>query len=400
MTSFLCDRPEVEAHLRRIHELLRRGGGSTHPQLTVRAAEDELSVLSDLDPASAEALIHLPDSCLPRLDDFDWGFVQDRLVIRSHKQEAPESHVRLAETMTELFNTCNKIASHRRTNPWFALAGAPEVLDHFCQARIHYSTYAEYRGLYDAGQGDELAIKTFFDTRVFAVELGGAATEVLMPLVDCTNHHFLGRPFRTMKTDGGAALELSLLNCKPLPGSNECFVRYNRFDALDTYFLQDFIDPLTEFVRSIPLELEPAGIGTLAIESRVGFPVLGKLPPELEDLRYYLPNVLDLRDGAMRVSHLIIPGRGAPRALRRALVFLLRSLKPDVDADTLRDAVLSAERSMVQANLEYYERLGSLAHTHADSLGPQTVAMVRGLADRQIANLNRYVENIKAVGHW
>ena len=83
-----------------------------------------------------------------------------------------------------------------------------------------------------------------------------------MPIIDLLNHHLDAAGFQSSQ-EAGLDKGLALLNSKPVPGSDECFFRYNKNDALRSYLSYGFLDDSVRFVRSVATDPQAIGYETL-----------------------------------------------------------------------------------------------------------------------------------------
>ena len=245
-----------------------------------------------------------------------------------------------------------------------------------------------------------MLIETFLGTRWYDFTKGKAQApgvdtqQVVLPLIELFNHHWQSFGFQSLNRDKEWAPCVSVVNAKPVPGSDECFVLYNLFDALDAYLLYDFVDESTCVVRSVPLRL-PVFDG-YEIEVLAGIYMPRKrsdLPDQLRDLQIYLPKPLEKTGKYLRVSNLLIPDFRAPLALRRVLAFLVQHMVRKITPQRLESLVLEMEHAVITKNVEFYRGLrssiDSLSASGTPAAGEPQLAR---LIEFQLAKLNAYAD--------
>jgi hypothetical protein len=245
---------------------------------------------------------------------------------------------------------------------------------------------------------DQEIIKSFFGSRVCNYEnQHGVNKEVLMPIIDCINHHYSSPGFGKIKSENIERCGMFIYNSKPIPSSNECFVSYNTDnDALGLYLAYGFVDTTTVLVRSIPLQIDIAGLGRINIRREVAPQISpDKIPPEAKDLIYYFPHIKRINTNTLELSHLIIPPENAPFALRRILAILIRILAPAADNNHLSNLVYQAEAQVLQQNNNFYTQLEILLGIEPQgTISPQVSDALLLLSKVQKDKLSSYKERL------
>jgi hypothetical protein len=122
-----------------------------------------------------------------------------------------------------------------------------------------------------------------------------------------------------------------------------------------------FIDETTDFVRSLSMVIDVAGIGTIKMDDVFARRSEHELPPPVRDLHFYIPKLYATGRNQIDTAAVLIPGRQAPRALRRTLYFLISEL--GLGRPPPRELVLHAEQQVIAANMEYYQTLAACLRT-------------------------------------
>lgn len=393
MTPIISDDPNLEELFSRISRLVVENGGWIHPKVTIVSEGGELSVRSELARDSMEEIFRIPETCLPCLNDFEFGLDDDVLFIERRPAEISSIHGEILQLVIDIYNLSGKVASHRCVSPWFSLSGAPEVLEHLYGGRVGARKLGRLYGHYKAGDLKNLLLGSLFCTRQlgFKASTKKVSEPVLIPVVDCLNHHWMGGGFKVGKRAGEGINELSVVNSKPIYGSDECFVCYSKCDRLDSYLLFNFIDNSAPLVRSIPLQIALPNASIMYVYSQNLPTYVGKLPVDVENVRQYIPEYFGRNQKGFAVSHLLIPGEKEPAALRRTLEFVIGTACSGLVGDPLKGYVSMVERYVVQENIKYYEELSR--KTDAVSLGtvaPDVIEGLRELARAQLCMLRAY----------
>ena len=281
--------------------------------------------------------------------------------------------------------------------------------------------------LEDAGKlaDNKYIIDSFFKTRVLGFTDKAAAAKkkggkkqganeadsltiervpVLMPVIDFLNHHSAAPGYMTPggNSDGKdnevrksltADLDgvMTVKSC-PVPGSDETYVCYGPYEALDTLFNYNFVETYAEFVRSVPLSVKMPGLGVLDVRSATGKPQHKDLPEAIRDLQFYLPGIAaDHEKKTVTMGFAYIPQEQAPRSLRRVLGVALRQLDPDLQQEELMGYIQLAEKRIVDENLKYFSELQDYLARYKEKPAEKTVvANARMMAKTQVAKIRNY----------
>lgn len=400
MPSFKCENPIFEKLLSELHDLILEYGGYVNDKIIFLEEQGELSILSSLPKENTDELIVLPDACLPRIDDFLITVQDNKLLASPKSSDVRESHVVVMGLMMDGYNITNKLAKHRETNPWLALKQSPVLMQKLYEARYDAPKIKQFYEKYESKKDEELLMDTFIGSRTLALNPGGGekSPRCLMPLIDFVNHYFVGSEFQVSNDQNRT---ISIRNFVPVTGSQECFVRYTILDALDSFLLYNFVDLSVPFVRSVPLQFDLHELSGVQVQACVSQLYRGTLPAPVNDLRMYIPYVMEGDDSVMQLSHLLIPGATAPLALRRVLAFYIRGWKPGLSLPAVKKIILNAEELIVHENTKYYMNLSSFIETTDDCNVPAgIVSSIKILVDSQLKKLQQYQMRIQNVGGW
>jgi hypothetical protein len=363
MSQFDCENPRVAEILEEMKVLVESNGGKLDDSLRIVQQGPSLSISSTATEDPKRALIDIPEACLVPYDSLDVAVEGEKPILRSTLDGITPLQTKLAGLMFEVFNLTNKLSDHRSTHPLFCFLEEPAVIELLAQAR------PVIQGLLKTIQDvslDAALVTSFFKTRTlsFGGNADNAGLRVVMPFIDYANHNSKSPGFKTQHDDGQSGI--ALMHSAPVIHSNECFVSYSRkYELTDMYLGYGFLERggRRPFLRSVPLELEIPDFGEIHVDAETSNPYEGKLGPENQKLRYWLPQIRERKDDNLRVSHLLIPTleSQSPHALKRTLIFLLRSLGFNSTKEALIDAVKSAGSHIISSNVSFYEQLKQAA---------------------------------------
>ena len=387
MIAIESDNAAVEGALRKFEKQAVAGGGYLNDGLGVRCVENNVSVFSPLQQKPGVFLVAMPESCLLPLDKITCGIDGGDIVIRSLDPALNEHQSRLFETLFEICNLTGKMASHNAASPYLAFRDDPETLGFYFKARPDFR-YAKQ--IIEAGYPDDMeafTLEIFFHTRHLKFR---KRYEALMPFIDFANHHNKAFPY-SPETPRGMGPGIALMLGKADPDSDESFVQYNFFDAMDTCTIYGFADLKARVVRSIPLIIPLGSLGTIHVKARQGVRVENKLTARLGGLRTFMPKVMEKGEKTITLSHLFVPGPNSPRALRRVLARFIRALDADLAEDAVNAHVAAAEKRVIGENLAFYSDF--LKHVKAKKKENEkniALGMAETVAEHQLSLLKAY----------
>jgi hypothetical protein len=368
MVTVSSDNPDIEKSIVSLCDVLEKSGSYIAPAVDIVDVGGATSVFAGADYDS-EFLFKLRHEALVPYDNFDFDIEGQDIVIAHADRNESNEHLRVLEAMVELYNRSGKFETHLKEHPL-----------------LHFDTHSEsVRCLLRAREGqdidivsgviekseffDELALLTFFKSRLLYCklhEMNARPSAVLIPVVEFMNHHSSGAVFESLYSKKGNVLAAQA--AMPLEGSRECFTRYGRFDALDTYLHYGFIDEGANYLRSVPMQIDLGGVGVIRVGAFSANVPVGHIPESLRDLAFYFPQIkVDVERKVVDVSHLFIPQANARFSLRRILEFIVQSLMVEGDVSACSSHVEEAENQIVQTNLDYYAELESLVDSPSAS---------------------------------
>ncbi len=398
MVSYRCDDKDVEQCLKKLEAQVISAGGWLSDDVIICSNDGNLSIETSLPAESQDKLISLPPKSLLPLEKVSLGLRDDDLYIISSDETIPPEQLALFATYVELCNLTHKISFHRANSPWVTLRDHPDTLKYITISRADSRTVKEFSELSMSSEdADQLVIDTYIKTRTLNFKEGkGIAAKtykVIMPLIDCLNHHPKAHGYFNV-SEKGQEPSLSVVNSKPIANSDEVFVCYGIFDPLDTYITYGYVDKNSLFVRSIPLLIDLKDGFSIKVKSEVGLLYGGDMPPDIADLRSFMPILYSNEDKVLEVSHMIIPPPTSPFALRRVLAELIKEVNPSLSSDdeALEGQVRAAESQIISANTEFFEDLLRHIEEKLKSKPDSYVfEMLKDMVNTQLGNLKKYL---------
>jgi hypothetical protein len=246
-----------KAASRAINDLLDvaiASGIELHSALEVRERNGQVSLHASV--PEGETLIRLPEGLLVPLGKATWDVSGDALRVVQHDSSANAVQRELADAHVALYNATAKIRWAKRALPRVALSSDPAAIDAIRLLRPKFATRSA-----DVAQA-------FLDTRV-------NREGHLLPVVDLLDHHPGVAPLQVV--DGGMTIP-----AEHGGAGTKCFASYgSHFDAVDLVFGYGYVDHGTRFVRSVPVSVDVAGVGTVSVLVERTTPVSGLDPPRV-----------------------------------------------------------------------------------------------------------------------
>lgn len=370
---------------------LEEQGAWFDPALEFRVEGSDVGVFSRDLSAELKRVIRVPLVAMPVLDDFEMTAKGDVLTATPKEDSISEAQLTTMDRMLGVYNALGKLDQWKAQSPWFTLAEAPETLAHLLTARNASPRLAALKRMAFEGEADALAADTFLGARKFNVSEKNAALvgrdarfTVLLPMIDYFNHRMTAQGFSVIRGESPPSIAVP---AAPDAETGELFVRYNAFDAVDTYLYYGFVDVAVGYLLSVPLILR-----TPELRLRVGAGggmKAQKLAQSVQDLRLFMPGLQKLGAEApadFAVSKLVLPGPKAPRALRRVLIVVLNSVQ--VPKDRQAETLLALEDQLIEANTVWWDTLLRLSEAlppehalrHLAQTGQDHVARYREIA--------------------
>src|SRR5215472_1904868 len=306
MVSIASDNSDIERALRKIVALSEKEGAEFSKDLVIKCVNSNLRLEAPTDIAG-EVLIRLPWNSLVPVEPFRLRIVDNDIVIFSYEEGLTSSCLARMEAILELYNVTGKLAQHRRKSPLPLIFCHSELLRFIARRQPGIaSRYEKFCGLGE----NALVLDAFLNTRVFDYRLDTARTLsffILMPVLDLMNHDISGAAYHDDQKAGDRAL--TMRRSVPVPRTgNECFARYGRYDAFDTWLTYDFVDRRVPFVSSVAMTIDLPRLGTIRLTNSNKLRTQKDLPEDMKDLWFYIPQLHARSANQTTVGSLLIPG--------------------------------------------------------------------------------------------
>jgi hypothetical protein len=368
MAAIISDDSLVELKIRELLALVEANSASLHPEMLIVSSQNELHIETKLEPSNTDPIMHIPDACLPKIDDFHINLEGSEMVLEPRSDNISRLHTDILEKILELFNLTEKITTHKKTFPMIALADNKDILEHLNKGTLTADLY--YTHLKE-DNFDHLIKSSFFGARYIRHDYqdGNKKRGAIMPVIDFLNHHGLASTYLQASTEPEINEGRMVRHSRPLQGSDECFVCYNKLDPLSAYMYYGFVDMNAPALRSIPLTLSVRGAGKIQVDADVYNDDVTNLPPEHHDIKYYFPYIKNVEKNNAHLSHLMIPSDGNPAPLRRVLQFFISVISPNMQKKALKKLVRETEEQVLRKNINYYVKLKELLESAVSETG-------------------------------
>jgi hypothetical protein len=442
------DNPAVARVLERLCARLAAEGAHFDPALVIRYNGPRGFSLAKAPSANMQAhvpyegpLVSLPHRCLLPYSAFFFALEGDDIVLRNARPHVTPLQRTLMEDMLALYNMTGTFRAHAALSPWTAFKARPDILNALLDSRRGSDLGIIEKAVSRRALDDAFGLFVFFKSRLLTCRLNGngAPSRVLAPIIDLANHRPNGAGYRTIRplddsvNSGEAALVLPAVQA--LPRKPQCFMRYGRLDAMDTFLHYGFIDRHASFVRSIPVDVQIKGRGRLRIGAASTITRRDQAVLPLKNQHFYVPE-MQVSPGSgsggagwqAALSHVLIPPPYASHSLRHIIDFALIAAgaagaepqaqiqgglaaggpvggglagggHPGVNSGAAAQALVRgifvsrAEKNILDMNEQYYDRLIALSAIKegATSEALQRLRILATLQKRKIALYKREI---------
>lgn len=408
MVQFFSDDQDVERVLRKMCQQLKDHGGLVRHGLVIGSRKGDLVVRTPESIPDGAPILIVPKDCLLPVDKFKIGLKGDDMVIEGRDADLTTAQIELMDSMIELYNLTGKIAMQRKTSTLSMYYKDKDLIELVLGARSKKSL---------AFVGDILKTdpeifiqENFIKSRVLGFRENAQdqaddetkKTKVLMPVIDFLNNHPAATGYYTNFGDSNLVMPeggrfgqdgVAVRKSCPVAGSDECYVFYGPYDALDMLINYNYVETNASFVRSVPLDVKITGVGTLNIRSVTAWPQHKKLADQLKDLAFYIPGMqINAEKKQAMLNFLYISQKNAPRAMRRVLALALNRMSGNAMTEAeLLDAVRFAEKRVIDENLKHYDRLlAYLAACKPEKADKLIMENIKGMAETQLEKIRNY----------
>ncbi|MBK5969028.1 MULTISPECIES: hypothetical protein [Thiorhodovibrio] len=377
----------VRSALEALLAALEAAGTWMSADLQWRASEQGLTAYSLAAHGDKRSYLRWPLEALPRYQPGAVVLENDQLQPGQIPEETTAAQQRLLDAQLALLNALEASARWRATHPVLALPERSPLRQALAAMAAPDAPWQQDPELLRPAQASALCCASLLGRRLVAVaprvdqDGTGEPSWHLAPLLDTLVADAEGEPL--------------VINPRAVPPSVRLFargggqqplrVRLAQLDALDAWLRDGVLDLSWPWLGSVPLTLRlPDGRPLRVARMRAG--VLAHLPPPLQALRPYLPQVA-VANEEVRLSKLLIPPPGAPLALRRVLGLLLGQLAPGLGSAEQQRWVRASEEQLLAENTAWWAaRQGEAAALPAGALKDGCDA----LCARALAQLDAY----------
>jgi hypothetical protein len=383
---------------------LEARGTSIHDRVRIYEQNGELSVKSFTPINSIAHLILVPIKCIPMETDYDYALDDNNHLIANPREVMVNPDARdVMALMVKIYNATDKFNHWQSVYPLLALRDFQDILQYLLNHKQHDSS-DPFMQMVANEQWQELTIKSYFNSRTFSFrrewlnEVGlktdYAYEKGILTVVDFVNHR-VGSSNYNYDRDKHYIDVIS----SPDPDTREIFVQYNLTDLVNAYLFYGFVDEHFQWLNSRAMTLTTDYGFTIKITNNYQ-PFAGKLPPELDHLRVYLPGNISQKDNEIEISHLVIPRMTDGKVLRNSILYILSETgiaAQIANSDAISRQVDDLILQVLSANNEYWFEFTMLVNgTHLNNkqfAGPAYEDLHK-LCKLALAHLKPY-ENIK-----
>ncbi len=388
------DNKAVKQELVKLKDIILEAGGWLYEGLQVCCEGDQVSLKVEEPVADIDYLIKLPEELLIPINAINLTIENDLFVVSPDETVLSPVQIKVAAHIIEVFNLLDRVKFHKDSNPWVLYKNKKELLEPFIKARSsYYDLQQRLDYFYDKPEAmseEEFICWVFMKSHVLGYinEKGDFLSEVLMPFITFLNHDYRGTPYFYENNDDQQRF-LCVKNQQPHLHESECFACYGIYDGLDSFVHHGYVDVDVPYVRSVPTYFEIEGHGEIVLHANVGKNYEGRLPETLQDLSAFMPRLEKLGEDTLSVSHLIIPSRFSPHALRRILRFIINTyIGANVSPEFVIEQTYKFEKHVVATNIDFYK--GVLRELEQKTEGEDLIQPLKILTNVQLNKLYKY----------
>ncbi|HPD83452.1 MAG: hypothetical protein R3D88_06685 [Alphaproteobacteria bacterium] len=388
-----ADTPSVSKALKNLETSLTRHGAWFHDNLSIICKNGLMHMEMDGPTTVNEPIMMVPEDLLIPLEGLNVFNQNDKLCCTPDKNVLSPAQCEIGQAVVDLFNETEKLKFHRNEYPFIKYQKSPELLEMLMDGRSIHDQFKIKKSFLRKEEismsEDEFVCWSYFQTRILGrSDPQGNVTLYILPLVDCLDHDSQGDPFffKDKKV-------LYVRNKQPYVYSRQCYARYGTYDALDTFLAYGFPDKNAPFVLSIPLIIDIPGHGVLNIESQAIRPTKHEIPPQLEDLKSFVPTLTkEESSDKFTISYLFIPAISFPQSMRRILMIIMRSfIGENASQEFLVEQVYRAEDIVLKSNIEFYKDI--ISKTEENNAPQNLKDEIISVAETQLTKLYKYHYN-------
>lgn len=351
----------LEKELTSLRDILIDNGAWFHKSLKIVSEDHGMSVVVDGPASPGDKLMKVPEKLLVPKHGMNISLKNSDFIFEPDDSILSSVQIDIADRMIEIYNMTNKVELHKKECAWLLYKDHPHLLDTLVQGRTQNDYLnKKYKYLHSDSTPEEdqnFTCESYLQTRVLGRQSeNGHKNQLVMPIIDYLNHDHRGSPFMFKDQNDGAVMHINVK--RPFLDTQECFVIYGVYDALDTFLNYGFPDANAPYVRSIPMDIDVNGKGMLKVRAISGGRNKNELPKQISDLSSLMPFPVKKPDGSLELSHTLIPIVNAPHAMRRILQVLIRSLVgKEATRKFVIESVYQVEEQILKANIDFYTNI-------------------------------------------
>lgn len=322
------DNPIVKQCLETIANTVLENGGEIHRALVINHHGERLW-LSCAAEFAGETLLRIPNALFIPVSHLAWTGNDGVLAYSGDTGILSAPQMIMLDAMVALYNSTDKINKVAARFPDSLLRADPDLLALIKQARPNLEL------------SDKSLAKQFISTRLSSQnnEDSEETTDYIMPLIDMLNHHPYGPKYgRNEAKDWVIPVQ------HPKPGSEECFVRYQKGDSFANALWHGYVESAPNYLSSVQCEFPDAVAGRIVVHG-----------VHYERRKLNAPFV-QRRDDGMDLHSIILDPETLP-ALRTFLGLALRAKDRTLSQPAAELHVETMITAIIAANRNYYQHM-------------------------------------------
>lgn len=413
MVEFVCDRENIKTLFHKLHHLSEQEGAIFHKELVFHCHDGQFNVRAASPIEEGQSIVSMPLSAFVPIQDVTFGVHGRQLVIESCAGlSVVQSEV--LELVFEIYNAADKFEHYKKRAITRLYFEEPELFEALMQ---RYRPSVPKNAVEKPGRRNKIFLNNFMILRTIDIEpdqfgilkaasLTDGATEAkpfvpverkaLAPFIEYFNHHPRGYPING-NVDEETQKKTANIRAYAPADKPELFFRYGFSDAHQQYICQSYVDENSFFTRCLPMVFDVPGLGTLEIGAQMVRRPKHEIPEGYQDLSFYFPNVnINKKAKKIFIGGIKIPMGDAPRSMRRILYYAFSQISND--DNKIHNAILYAERHMVEQTIAYYEQLQTLFAGYKPKPSIEPIILdIRKMLDTQLCNIRAYSFSIESL---
>ena len=320
--------PIVRQCLETIAHTVLENGGEIHPALCINHEAERLWITCPAE-CDGETLLHIPNDLFIPVSHLSWTEVNGVLVYSGDTSTLSDAQHTNLDAMVRLYNATDKIEKIAKRFPDSLFRQDTEL---WAQIQIARPTQT---------LSEKNLAEQFISTRLSSQnnEDSEESIDSIMPLIDMLDHH----PYAP-KYGRNEAKDWIIPVQHPVPGSEQCFVRYQKGDSFANALWHGYFESAARYLSSVQCTFVQESLGQIVVHGvnyerrKLNAPFVQRTENSLDIYSIILdPNTL----GALH-TFLGLAARSKDRSLNQA--------EAEIIAKTM---ILQ----IIKANQDYFEML-------------------------------------------